>query len=192
METKHYFDVIPADDLPQWFLDVPIDATGNDCDPWPFMAGRRLESYSPLTMPIADDGPAMDFSFAAFGIPVVAPELGMRLQELAGEDVQLIPVTLQDGRSISILVATRRVDCLDHQRSAIQYYSEEHAADIGRPEKVGKPNMVLKLVIDSARTEDRKVLRIKDWEGPLIVREDIARAMQQWEVTGVGFLSVTP
>ena len=51
--------------------------------------------------------------------------------------------------------------------------------------------MVLKLVIDPLRTEGCKVLRIKDWDGPFIVHEEIAGAMQQHEVTGVGFLSVT-
>ena len=121
----------------------------------------------------------MDFSFAAFHIPVVTPDLGRLIARVAGDDVQLVPATLKTGQRMFILVATRLEDCLNHGRSQISYFSETHARQIGRPEKTGKPNMVLRLEIDAARAKNRKVLRILDWSGPLIVNHEVAGAMRE-------------
>jgi hypothetical protein len=183
-----YFDIIPDDRLPQWMLDVPLNSNGDECDPWPFTEGHRLCDYGPLTIPIEYPGPAMDFSFAHFGIPIVSPEVGNKFRLVAGEDVQLLPAKLSDGRSMYVLVVARLEDCLDHERSTLTY----HQPGTGRPDKIGKPNMVVKLIIDPKRARGRKVLRIRDWEESLIVSEEVAEAMQQWEVTGVKFLPVTP
>jgi uncharacterized protein DUF1629 len=121
----------------------------------------------------------------------VATDVGRSIARVAGNDVQLVPATLKTGRELFILVATRLEDCLDHRRSQIHYYSESHARQIGRPEKVGKPNMVLRLVIDPARANHRRVFRILDWTGPLIVNHEVADAMRERGVTGIGFSRVT-
>jgi len=51
--------------------------------------------------------------------------------------------------------------------------------------------MVKQLIIDPSRTHDRKLLRVQNWSGDLIVREDIKQTLEKAAVTGVTYASVT-
>jgi len=140
---------------------------------------------------IEKPGDPLDFTYGYSFVPLIVPRVASLLTEMAADDIQLIPARLPDGQCLFILVVIRLEDCLDYHRSDVTRFTREHACAIGRPEREGKPHMVKQLIIDPSRTHDRKLLRVQNWSGDLIVREDIKQTLEKAAVTGVTYASVT-
>ena len=186
-----YFRLLDMDFPRRWRLNLPRDSSGEECNPWPFLEGKPLPVMSDLVISIKRQGTPLDFTFGPFDVPFVTPEVAELIQETAGEDVQLIPARLETGKPMRILVVTRLEDCFDHMRSEVAYRTDEHAKALGKPWTSGHPHTVYKLLIDPAKTENRHVLRIKTWIGPLIVSEDVKNVLERRGITGVSYLPVT-
>lgn len=156
----------------RWFLNAP-SRNGAPVSVWQFGRCERVSDLVGLVMSIRSPGKCVDFTYADFGIPVVSCLLAEEIRAHCGDAVQLIPVQIDAvaGGSFFILNVLAEVDCLDGQRSDVQRYG----ADDGFPDKVGKPEMILKFVLDPSRvSETSHMFRLHDYRIALIVDEKLA------------------
>jgi hypothetical protein len=178
-----YYDLLDDTRLPgRWQLGAPLDVEGNEIDPWQFKKGRVLElGYVPrftLDLP----GHPLDFSLAAFSIPVVHDRFVRVLKQLNVDGVQLIPAQV-DGHPGPwyILNALRIIRCIDDARcEQVQYWEPED----NRPDKLGEYRAVHGMRIDPGRVADTRIFRPWGWRVALIVAEDIKQAIEAAGLTG--------
>ncbi|MGZ3461063.1 MAG: imm11 family protein, partial [Archangium sp.] len=158
---------------------------------WPslLMQGEPAHLKGVLKVSIRSPGRTLDFSHAAFSIPIVDSRVAPIFAELAPKDVQLIPVEVgSQPEGYFILNATRLVKCIDDEASEeVRYWTP---AD-GLPEKVGMYFSVFGMRIDPTKVGDAKVFRTWGWTGALIVSEDIKQALERVRATGMKFEEVT-
>ncbi|MCP3140935.1 imm11 family protein [Pyxidicoccus xibeiensis] len=181
---KRYFDLF--DDMTvrgRWLLGTPTDVQGREVDdPWMFQRGERLPDPGPLNLPVTVPGRALDFSRAAFGVPVVHARVASVFSELAPTEVQTLPVEIQgQSEQFFILVATKLIRCIDDKASkqVLKWMPED-----GTPEKVGEYRNVRGMRIDASQVGDAKVFRPWGWPIALIVREEIRTALERMGATG--------
>ncbi|HLL03488.1 MAG TPA: DUF1629 domain-containing protein [Myxococcaceae bacterium] len=188
--SQRYFDLSDDVYIPgRWHLLSPVGETGQEVDPWQFTEGQCVEISERLRITLQVEGMPLDFTLAGLGIPVVRVKVASIFEELAPDDVQLVPVEV-DGQSeqYRILVATRTVRCIDDQACAeVRYWKPED----GRPDKVGQYRAVYDMRIDPAKVGEAKVFRLWGWTVALIVSEDIKEALERAGVTGLRFKEVT-
>jgi hypothetical protein len=187
---KRYFDL--ADDiyLPgRWELGQPLEQNGHPLeDPWQFRVGEPARLEGRVQLPIKRPGTPLDFSHAAFSIPVVHIRVATLLLKLAPNDLELIPVGI-DGQpdQFCILNATRLVRCIDdHASGEVRYWQP----DDGRPEKTGQYRAVYRMRIDSSKVGNAKLFRTWGWTVALIVSEEIKEALEEIGTTGAKFKQV--
>ncbi|WP_223641277.1 imm11 family protein [Corallococcus sp. EGB] len=142
-----------------------------------------------IKLPLDLEGESRDYAHAAFGTPVVNAKLAAIFQELASNEVELIPVEVDSHAGpYFILNALRTFPCIDTEASSeVAYWREED----GIPEKVGKLFSISGMRIDPSKVGDAKVFRPSEWKGSLIVSEDIKDAMERAGITGAKFEAVT-
>jgi hypothetical protein len=142
-----------------------------------------------VQLPVKIPGTPLDYSHAAFSIPVVHGRVATLLTRLAPDDVQLIPVEVENQReAYFILNAIRTVQCIDDQASEeVRRWLPED----GRPEKLGMYRSVYGMRIDSARVGAARVFRTWGWTVALVVSEDIKDALEHAGITGTRFKDVT-
>ncbi|RKG62993.1 hypothetical protein D7V80_32370 [Corallococcus sp. CA054B] len=174
----------------RWELGHPLDQEGRKLDdPWQFRIGQRAPVDERIRIPIKIAGRPLDFSHAAFSIPIVHARVASLFTEVAPNDVQLIPVEI-DGQPAQhfILNATRLVKCIDDAAcEEVRYWTPED----GMPEKVGTYSSVSGMRIDTAKVEGAKVFRTWGWTVALIVSENLKDALAHAGTTGVKFTDVT-
>jgi len=175
----------------RWYLGAPLSTDPDEsfrCEE--FAMGIRQAVHGALTVEIDYDGVPLDFTFAGVGATVVNAKTADTFRRLSPSDVQLIPTAVENQRDpYFILNAIRLIDCIDHKRSVIQYWPED---DKERPEKAGKPRMVVELRLDRAAIpEGVQVFRIQDWTPPLIISETIKDELERHGTTGIKFQCVT-
>jgi hypothetical protein len=182
-----YFDLFDDMTIPgRWLLGTPTNVQGQKVDdPWMFQRGERLPDLGPLKIPVTVPGRALDFSRAAFGVPVVHARVASVFSELAPTEVQTLPVEIQgQSEQFFILVATKLIRCIDDKATKeVQIWAPED----GRPEKVGQYRDVYGMRIDSSQVGDAKVFRPWGWPIVLIVREEIRDALERMGATGTKF-----
>jgi hypothetical protein len=187
---KRYFDLTSDVYVPKrWYLDDPVDAEGNEVDPWQFTEGRPVKVEGRLRIPIHKKGRPLDFTTTPVGsTPIVHAKVAHLLRELAPNDLQLLPVEIESQSEPYFLVnTTRTIKCIDDARcEEVLYWKPED----GRPERIGDYHYVAGLRIDPTEVGDARVFRPKGWWIALIVSEDIQQALQRLGVTGTHFQEV--
>ncbi len=187
--SERYFNL--ADDVyirGRWHLHTPVDAHGQEVDPWQFTRGNPVQLNERLRMSLQVDGVPLDFTLGGLDIPVVRMNVAGILAKLAPDDLQFLPVDIDgQGDPFSIVVATRLIRCIDDQTSAeVRYWKPED----GRPEKVGQYRLVRGMRIDPTKVGDARVFRPWGWTVALIVSEDIKHALERAGITGTRFTEV--
>ncbi|WP_225413204.1 imm11 family protein [Stigmatella hybrida] len=189
METR-YFDLVADLSAPgHWELGKTLDERGQEVWPWLLMQGEPAALEGRLKLRIRSPGKPLDFSFAAFDVPVVSARVASLLTAEAPGDVQLLPVDIDSQAEPYFLVnVIRAVRCIDDQASAeVQYWKPED----GEPDRVGEYRAVHGMRIDPVKVGDAKVFRPWGWTVALIVSEDVKEALERAGVTGVKFTEVT-
>ncbi|WNG17677.1 imm11 family protein [Cystobacter fuscus] len=187
---KRFFELKDRVDIPgRWELGYLLDSKGQQIDdPWRFTVGKAAPVSEQLRTPVELRGNPLDFSHAAFSTPIVHARVAALFTELAPNDVQLLPVTVEgQQQKYFILNATRLVKCIDDQASEeVSYWKPED----GLPEKVGTYFSIYGMRIDASKVGDARVFRTWGWES-LIISEDIKDALERVGATGTRFTEVT-
>jgi hypothetical protein len=171
----------------RWDLDTPTDSHGQKVDDRMFRHGEPVHLQERLRIPIEHSGKPLDYTEAGVGLPVVHVRVASMFAELASEDVQLIPVDVAGHPDqYLILVATRRIRCIDEQASRIDLWTHED----GVPHMVGQYFSVRDMRIDKAKVGNARVFRPEGWEVVLIVSEEIKDALERMGATGTRFEEV--
>ncbi|WP_223753630.1 imm11 family protein [Myxococcus sp. RHSTA-1-4] len=157
---------------------------------WLFTSGAAVHGLGKLRAAVQPPGRPLDFSLAGAGLtPIVHARVASIFRELAPDDVQLLPVEVEDcDERYFILVATRLVRCIDERACAEAHRYTE--AD-GLPERVGHYRTVRGLRIDPEKTDGARVFRSWGWPVSLIVSEGIKEALEHAGITGARFAEVT-
>ncbi|NVJ21872.1 MULTISPECIES: imm11 family protein [Myxococcus] len=173
----------------RWELGHPLDQEGQKIeDPWRFRSGHPTESTERIQIPVKHPGKPLDYSHAAFSLPVIHAKAAPLFTALAPDDVQLFPVELDSPEQHFILNATRLVKCIDDTASEeVRYWTPED----GLPEKVGTYASVAGMRIDPIQVGSAKVFRTWGWTVALVVSEEIKEAMERAGITGAKFTDVT-
>ncbi|WNG22179.1 hypothetical protein F0U63_25135 [Cystobacter fuscus] len=165
-----------------------MDEQGNEIDPWQFRQGSFLKLESVPRFPLDVSGEPLDFSWAAFAIPVVHARFAQLFQRLHVQDVQLIPVQIEGHTErYFILNALRIIRCIDDARCAeVQYWRPEDA----EPERVGEYRSVIGLRIDPSKVGDARIFRTWGWRIALVISEDLKQAIESAALTGPRFVEL--
>ena len=169
----------------RWHLGAPLDARGEELDPWQFKGGAPLELGCVPRFPVDIPGRSLDFCWAAFSI-LVAHEHFVRLFEsLHVEGVQFIPAHVEGyAGPWYILNALQVIRCIDDARCAeVQYFQPEDE----QPEKIGEYRAVHGMRIDPSKVGDARIFRPWGWRVALIVSEDIKQAIESAGLSGARF-----
>jgi hypothetical protein len=186
---RRYYKLSPDMTVPgRCSLGLFMDPRGREVESWIFDQGRPIPHPGPLKVPVDIPGRVLDLNYGGIASPVVHVRAAAVFAELAPEDVQLFPVSIQgQPEQFCILVATRLLRCIDAAAcKEVEYWTPED----GRPEKVGEYRDVDGMRIDASQVGDAKVFRTWGWSIALIVREDIKDALERMGATGMRFQEV--
>jgi hypothetical protein len=168
----------------RWYLRSPLTQSGVEVDPRLFTEGKEYRGEQNLEIPIRQGSHALDFTLGSFDMPVVVPSLAQLLQACCGNTIQIVSASVPElGKSVRIINALKILDAIDEQRSEITWWTEED----GRPAKVGTYAGIGNLVIKGQKIEGALIFRLKDWELPLIVNEELKDMLEKAQATGVVF-----
>lgn len=172
----------------RWHLGTPLDASGEELDPWQFFEGHPLELGCVPRFPLDVPGDPLDFCWAAFSIPVAHERLVQLLQRLRIQDVQFIPARVEGHPApFFILNTLHEIRCIDDARcDEVRYWRPED----GQPEKLGEYRSIYGLRIDPSKVGNARVFRPWGWDIALIVSEDIKQAIEAERITGARFVEV--
>ncbi len=182
-----YYELMDDRQAPgRWHLRSPLDAQGQRIEPWQFFEGRELHPRAALHFPVKPDGRELDFSWAAFAIPVVHARVVELFERLQVREVQFLPAQVEGHPGPwFILNALRLLRCIDDARcEEVQRWRPED----GQPEKVGQYRVVAGMRIDPTKAGDARLFRPWGWTGALVVSEDLQQAMEQAGITGTRFI----
>jgi hypothetical protein len=173
----------------RWHLGSPVDAQGQEIDPWQFKDGKVLELGCIPRFPLDVPGRPLDYCWAAFSIPVVHGRVVQLFARLDVREVQFIPVHIEghDDVPYFILNALRVIRCIDDARcKRVAYWTPEDE----QPEKVGEYQVVSGMRIDPAKVGDARVFRPWGWPVALVISEDLKQALEAEGITGTRFVGV--
>ncbi|HYO60196.1 imm11 family protein [Archangium sp.] len=189
--AKRYFDLFENVSIPgRWHLDEPVDQQGQKLGTWLFRRGEPAHVEGRLRIPIYSPGKALDFSLLAGAtIPVVHARVAAMFAEMAPDDVQLIPVEVEDQSEPYVLLnITRVVKCIDDEASdEVRYVKPEH----NQPEKLGQYRSVIGMRIDPSKVGNAQMFRTWGWMVVIVVSEAIKESLERMGVTGAKFKEVT-
>jgi hypothetical protein len=184
-----YYDLLDDTRLPgRWQLGAPLDVGGNEIDPWQFKKGHVLELGCVPRFTLDLPGHPLDFSWAAFSIPVVSGRFVRLFEHLRVDGVQFIQAQVDDQpEPWYILNALRSIRCIDDARcEQVQYWKPGD----NRPDKRGEYRAVCGLRIDPMKAGDARIFRPWGWRVALIVAEDIKQALEDANLSGARFVEV--
>lgn len=184
-----YYDLLDDRRAPgRWHLGSPTDERGEELDPWQFKKGRLLDLPSQPRFPLDIPGSPLDFSWAAFSIPVVHARFVRLFEQLRVDGVQFIPAQVEGHPEpwyiLNALHVIRSID--DARCEQVQYWKPED----NRPDKVGEYRAVHGLRIDPTKTGGADIFRPWGWRVALIVSERLEQALRAEGITGTRFVEV--
>jgi len=185
---QRFFELADDVNVPhRWHLAMPRNSQGLKVDDAQFTDGKPLHIQERLRIPVESAGKPLDYTEAGLRIPVVHVRVASLFTQLAPEDMQLLPVDVEDHPDqYLILVATRLIDCIDEKASRFEPWTPEE----GVLHTIRRYSIMYELRIDRAKVGSAKVFRLKDWEGPLIVSGEIKDALERMGATGTRFEEV--
>lgn len=171
------------------------NAASPECwsDAWALTDCNGYCSNNKVEFIVSCDGIPVDFNMVAlFNIPVVSSKFGDIISKMCDGYVQRIPVKIKNCDGWEVLKVLHCVDCLDLNRSLIDYYP----ADLSdpwvamNPERAGCPRGIRRLSVEPQRCAGMVLFRIRKWEVPIIVGGALKSLIEREGLTGVKFIEV--
>ena len=154
-------------------------------DIWAYSRGEIVKDVRQVPLCVDSNGDQVDFNPTAFGAIVVSLRMAEIVASIAGNDVQRIPaIVAHASGEWEVLNVLAVVDCINYEKSIIQYFPSDH------PEKPGKPRGVMRLVIDSNEAGGHHILKPDGWMAATIVSAKLKRALNQAGIRGIEYSSV--
>jgi len=117
-------------------------------------------------------------------MPVITERVADILSALCSNDVQTIEASiLGTNEYYRVLNILTIVAALNEERSSLTYWTE----DDGFPQKTGRIFSVSRIVLDKQAVGGAKIFRLRGWEVPIIVREDVKEALSKQATSGITF-----
>lgn len=171
----------------RWHLAVPRNAEGDKVDDSLFMLGEPVHMPNRLRIPLESPGTPLDYTEAGIGTPVVHVRVASLFSKVAPDDVQLLPVDVEDHPDqYFILVATRLIDCIDEEASHFVRWT----SGTGAPRKDSRYAIMYELRIDKSKVSNAQMFRCEGRRTALIISEDIKSALEAMGATGPKFTEV--
>lgn len=183
--STYYRILADPKEISRWHLESPQCRDQQQIEPWVFISGQKYTGPLNLYASLRRNGIPVDFNFCDFDIIVIARDLKDSLQKLTEDNIQFIPITIESMEESDYEIANivDVVDCIDETRSEFTKWTKLD----GRPDKVGQYRMITKLIITPNKVEGHKFFRVKNWEIAIIVNEDIKKALESRNATGIIF-----
>lgn len=187
--AKRYYRILDDIHFPKrWYLDEPCSDDIN-ISAYDFTVGCFYTELPNITIKITPGVP-LDFTLAAFDVPVVSKRIAESVLSAAHNDVQMIPVNILDHNGTVqyfILNAIHIIPCLHEGKSKFQKWSRKD----NREDKEGAYRMVTDLIVDVDRISNIDIFRIQGWDVPLIVSEIIKDVLEEQDCIGAIFEAVS-
>jgi hypothetical protein len=168
----------------RWSLGSPFREPGERIDPRTFTRGAPSEWTEALFVKPSVEGTPLDFTFAAFDMPVATRELAERLQQLSPDEIQLFPIrVIGSDQEHRIVNFTQIVSCLNEARTHVEFWSEKD----GRPDKIGQYSLVSEIHVDPTKIGNHKIFRLGGWKIAVICSQEVKDLFEQYEATGARF-----
>ena len=165
----------------RWHLDEPTSPDGAKPFTWAFTRCQPFESQVPLRISVDEEGTIVDFTLAAFDIPVLSRRAVEVLSPSLSEFCEFIPVEVE-GQSdgFCILNVLRAEDCVDESASELLIWkSTDHRAD-----KAGQYRQITKLVL-KRNLRVSPIFRLAKFQNKLLVSDVVADLFRRHELSGV-------
>lgn len=180
------YDVVPADC--QWSLGLRrLDGEMYGYDVWMFTQCRpAIGAISPVPVEILADGPVADFNDSNYAV-IISRRLADFLRDfLPADAAEYLPADVSGAEGEwEVLNLLESIDCLDRERSKIEY------RDMSDPDRPGEPRSVNRMVLDPLRASGHDLFRLKDWKVAVIASERFKNAFQKAGFTGIDFWEVS-
>jgi hypothetical protein len=171
----------------RWYLGAPKKENGEEIDPRIFTRGEPVAIRDDLYVPVDQGTRPLDFTLAAFDMPVVKTHVAAIIETCAAENIQRIPVFVGANlKGYEILNVLPKLKALNETHSEISYWRPED----GWPERVGEYSGVAKIVLKKDIVRGVRIFRLNGWEVPIIIDEVLQAALSEARVTGIQFRCV--
>ena len=161
------------------------DLDGAPIDIWAYVDSSYLENAREVPFSIKTKGEIVDFNVTAFGTYVVSKRLKAILESFDEINMQAIPAAVAGAPGEWFVIKfLEEVDCINHERSVIQYFPPNH------PEKPNQIRGVMHLAIDELKAENRHLFKPTGWKWETIVSNDLRRRLCHAGVTGADFIEI--
>ena len=175
-KVRKFFRVLEVPDPDRWYLGDTLMLDGEELLNALFSSGKRvMHPPRPLYVAIEVPGYETKYNFSSLNTTIVEVGLGGAIEQLAGDQVQRIPVVV-DGREglYEILNVCNLIDCIDEERSDFEKWTEED----DWPERLGEYKMFLDCWIDDAMIPpDTHMFRLANWEVVVLVSEEMKQLL---------------
>lgn len=165
----------------RWHLEEPESLAGAKSFTWTFTRCQQFEPRVPLRIRVQEAGTVVDFTLAAFNIPVLSPRAIEVLSPALAEFCEFIPVQVEDQPSgFAILNVLRAEDCVDEDASELMIWkATDHRAD-----KAGQYRQISKLVLQP-NLRVAPIFRLAKFKITLIVSGTVADLFRRHCLSGV-------
>jgi hypothetical protein len=169
----------------RWYLKSPTTELGVSVDPWVFTRGSILNIDQPLLFSLRRQGRSLDFTLAAFDIPVLSSRLMNSVKESGLGDVQWISAHVESSEDKFYVVNTLEVyQCLDLFHSKAVFWEHED----GIPQKTGQIRRIESLFLHKDKIpEDAFIFRVQGLEARILCTDKFSDLIRVNSYTGIEF-----
>lgn len=181
-----YFQLIDRLGIDRWFLGEIYTKDNAEVNVWDFLLGVSIEKYKNINLAIdvTHKGEMLDFTFAGFDIPIV----NEKLLNIIHSEVTALPVNIISKKKIEhsfyVILPNNQIDCIDENKSVFHRWEEGN--DI-RPDLAGQYSFFEKLIVDPEKLNGYNLIRIKNFNGQLIINEDLKKKFLLNKISGIKY-----
>ncbi|RFS21175.1 hypothetical protein DVR12_17735 [Chitinophaga silvatica] len=171
----------------RWFLGE-LTSPQIEVDVWEYNSvGPVTVSDLPLFIEVAENGVALDLTFAAFDVLICNSKSAKMLKE---NEVQLLPVSIigEQDTDYYVVIILNEVDCIDRESSDFTLFEEN---DSIRPDLAGEFSSFFVMVVNDDLLGNLDIVRVKGFNNTVIISERLKDSIVTLGLTGIKFESVS-